>query len=120
MTGHCDLPTFYDYTEPVAKKLHRCCECSAPILKGEKHFHGRGKWECGVESFRQHLACMEACMIIRDDFGGECIGFGSLKEEFNELVCDNWYPQRDRYKGAWKRLRHLMAVILVRERKSKR
>lgn len=55
-------------------------------------------------------------MLIRDEFGGECIGFGSLKEEFSELKCDNWYPRRDRWKEPWKKLRHLMAVILVRER----
>ncbi len=118
MSSYCDiLPEFYTWTEPVARKSHVCCECDAPILHHEKYFHARGKWEDEVRSYRQHLACCEACMVIRDDFnGGECINFGSLKEDFDEMRNDNWYPERDRYKPAWKRLRSLMAKILWRER----
>lgn len=116
MLGCDDPPTFFSYTEPVAQKAHRCCECSAPIRKGEKHFCGRGKWQDSLETYRQHFLCMEACMLIRDEFGGDCIGFGMLKEEFDELRCDNWYQQRDRYKSAWQRLRKMMADIKRRER----
>jgi hypothetical protein len=113
----CELPKFYDYSEPIARKNHVCCECDAPILKGEKHFHGRGKWSYGVESYRQHLACMEACILIRDEFNDfECIGFGTLKEEFEELRGDRTYFQ-DRKPEPWKRLRSFMAQILIRERK---
>ena len=121
MMTECELPIFYGYTEPVAKKQHQCCECSAPILVGEKHFHCTGKWhgDKKPQSYRQHDTCREACEVIRDSFGGECIGVGSLKEEFNELVCDDWYPQNDRWNEPWKKLRHLMAVILVRERRHK-
>ena len=118
----CDLlPDFYNWSEPVARKSHRCCECRAPILKGEKHFQGTGKWDGKITTYRQHLVCCEAAMLIRDGFnGGDCIGFGDVKEAFNEMRCDNWYPERDRYKPAWKRLRHLMAVILWRERECAR
>lgn len=114
--SYCELPSFYTYSEPVAKKVHRCCECSAPILVGEKHFHGRGKWDGRVDSYRQHLACMEACMIIRHMNDGECIGFGELKEEFGEIRV-GWVPATDC--EHWERLRHLMAVILIRERKNR-
>jgi hypothetical protein len=115
----CDVPVFYRHSEPVAAKEHKCCECRAPILKGEKHFMCVGKWEGPPERFRQHLLCMEACMLIRDNFGGDCIAFGGLKEEFHEIRTDGWYPERDRYKPAWKRLRSLMAKILWKERKFK-
>ena len=109
----CELPRFYDWSEPVAKKKHRCCECNAPIVKGEKHFRATGKWQWGVETHRQHLVCLEACMLIRDELnGGECIGFGCLKEEFGEIR-----QEIDRDKEPMKKLRQLMAVILVRERK---
>ena len=113
----CDLPEWYEYTEPVAMKNHACCECSAPILKGEKHFHGRGKWPFGVASYRQHVACMEACMCIRDDFSdGECIGFGSLFEDFDEM---KWQYDRvkDRHNAPWVKLRRLIATIKLRERR---
>ncbi len=113
----CELPTFYSHSEPIARKRHLCCECSAPILPGEKHFRGAGKWDGDFHEHRQHLVCMEACITIRDDFyGGECIGFGCLKEEFDEILCDRWYTERDRYKPSWIKLRHLMAVIRWRER----
>jgi hypothetical protein len=116
-----DQPDFYKHREPVARREHRCCECSAPILVGERHFYASGMWHGKVDSFRQHLICMEACMLIRDEFaGGDCIGFGSLKEEFNEMREDNWHAERDRFKLAWRRLRGLMAKILWRERAAKR
>lgn len=117
--SECELPIFYEYAEPIAGKRHKCVECNAPIPKGEKHFHGWGKWDYGMASYRQHLVCMEACMMIRDDFNdGECIGFGELKEFFGEMKVGWLRNHKENEK--WKRLRHLMAVILVRERKAKR
>ena len=121
----CAVPQFYTHHEPIARKVHRCCECGAPILKGEKHFSWTGKWEGQISSGRQHLVCMEACMMIRDEFeGGECIPFGGLMDYYNEnrlelkpLYHPGWHVKvRDRVK----RLRHLLAVILVRERKARR
>ena len=121
MRMECELATFYDWSEPVAKKRHACCECNAPILKGEKHFKAWGVWSYGNATYRQHLACMEACMMLRDDFnGGECIGFGCLKEAFDELKCEEWDRETDRHKEKWQKLRHLMAAILVRERRFKK
>lgn len=55
-------------------------------------------------------------MMIRDDFnGGDCIGFGCLKDEFDDMRREVHYKNEE----AWKKLRHLMAVIFVRERKGK-
>ena len=71
----------------------------------------------GACTFRQHLVCMEACMLIRDKFNeGDCIGFGELKEYFDEMK-HGWFKGSD--SEEWQRLRHLMAVILVRERKQR-
>lgn len=117
---YCELPEFFVWSEPVARKPHQCCECNAPILSGEKHFSCRGSWNGKFACYRQHLVCMEACMMIRDNFGGDCIGFGTLKDEFNEIRADNWYPEKDRFKPAWQQLRHLMAVIFWRERSQRR
>ena len=119
--SYCDAdpPDFYTYSEPLARKAHRCCECRAPILRGEKHLHARGKWYDTIESFRQHLLCCEACELIRDRFFvGNCICFGGLKDEFADMRSDNWYQERDRYKEPWKQLRSLMARILWRERRA--
>ncbi len=109
----CELPAFYNWSEPVARKEHKCCECSAPILKGEKHFVATGKWDSGLESFRQHLLCAEACMFIRDNLNqGECICFGGLDEWHDEMRrhCDRTDPP-------WKEFRSKLAAIKRRERK---
>lgn len=119
----CDLPEFYDWNEPVAGKRHRCCECAAPILKGEKHFHAWGKWDGRMESYRQHMACCQACMLIRDKFSdGECIPFGWLMEYFREFTGGQYSRQseHDKNNPAWRSLRELMAKILWRQRSYRR
>jgi hypothetical protein len=117
MSYTCDVSCdFYGYTEPVARKQHHCCECSAPILKGEKHFAYRGKWEDNLETGRQHLLCMEACMLVRDHLEGECIRFGSLGEWFDEMRHEEFF--RTRRAEHWAKLRKMMAAIKRRERKA--
>jgi hypothetical protein len=109
----CDLfPSVYRWEEPVARKRHVCVECDAPIVRGEKHFKCFGVWEGDAQTHRQHLLCMEACMMIRDEFeDGECIGFGELMEWFGEMR-----REYDRDDERWQRLRSLMARIFWRER----
>ncbi len=117
MSSFCSVPEFYVCEERTARKKHVCCECSAPILVGENHVYARGSWEGDFAAHRQHLLCCEACELIRDAFGGECIGFGCLKEEFGEMR-----HIEDRIIGPatnWKRLRCLMARILWRERQDR-
>jgi hypothetical protein len=116
--SHCDMPVFYSHSEPVARKVHRCCECAAPIEVGEKHFYGRGKWDGEIDEYRQHLACMEACMLIRDRFeDGECIAFGELMDYYGEYRFDLRGDKRDEWTA---KFRGLMAKILWRERKYRR
>lgn len=117
----CDvLPDFYHWTEPVARKEHRCCECGAPINRGEKYFRAHGKWDGAISVYRQHLLCMEACMYVRDNFNGhECIPFGCLREYCHELFADQYHRPRDRHNDKWKTMRSMMARIIVRERHSR-
>lgn len=115
--SECVLPDFYNWSEPVALKRHLCCECCAPILKGEQHFRCTGKWEGHVGTHRQHYACLEACMMIRDNFnGGECIGFGELFDFWDSEMKS--YKAKHRTGEWWPKLRHLIAVIKWRERKA--
>ncbi len=119
MSGLCDVdpPAFYSWSEPVARKFYPCRECCAPILKGERHFACVGKWEGSVERIRQHLLCCQACELIRDELSnGECVCFGGLMEEFDELRGNGWHTGRERYRDAWHRLRALLARIKWRER----
>lgn len=113
---YCDVdePAFYSAVDRTARKQHKCCECDAPIERGEKYVVCTGKWENGVETFRQHAACCEACMFMRDKLfdGEECVPFGGMWEEYDEL-----YKAERR---AWQKdKRDLFAAILKRERKWK-
>jgi hypothetical protein len=115
---HCELPTFYSHSEPIAKVRHSCVECDAPIIPGERYFRCAGSWNREFQTHCQHLECMEASILIRDQLNdGECIAFGDLKEHYRTEL--DWQVGDDKTKEPWKRLRHLMAVILWRERKRK-
>lgn len=112
--SECSIPDFYTHSEPVARKRYRCVECSAPILKGEQHFKCTGKWDGDLSTHRQHLLCMEACMLIRDEIEHECIGFGELRDWVGEYHFD---LKAYKTKPSVKKLRSLLARIRLRERK---
>jgi hypothetical protein len=118
----CDLPRFYTWTEPIARKQYHCVECSTPILKGEKHFKYAGKWDVSLETGRQHLLCCQACMFIRDYYDdyddGDCVPFGGLWEEWSEMEWQ-YDRKKDRDKPFWKELRSMLAKIKNRERTGK-
>ena len=108
----CELPSFYITSELVARKSHRCCECSSLILPGEKYLLCSGRWDNQISRYRQHLICAEACMLIRDSFNDhECIPFGGLMEFWDEMRP---LPRGPRWAAddSTRKLRGLMAQIL--------
>lgn len=123
MSQTCDLeePEFYNWSEPKARKLHRCSECRSPIDKGETYFVASGKFDGYFFTERQHLLCCEACMVIRDSklfWGGECIAFGSLMDHAFEFRHDIRADAKEGKEDAIK-LRSLLAKIKWRQRKAK-
>ena len=111
MSWSCDWdgPKVYDESEVVARKEHRCVECSAPILRGEKHLVYRGMWEDYWGGGRQHLLCRDVCVWIRDVIqDGECIAFGELQEWMSEFSNETGHGTE--------RLRGMFAMIRNRER----
>lgn len=107
MSYDCEIPEFYSESFPIARKQHRCIECHAPIVVGEKHLSYRMKYDGMFESGRQHMVCRELCMLIRHN--SECIPFGGLKEEWSN--GDYMYD-----KVGFVAERRLMAKIVRRER----
>jgi hypothetical protein len=107
----CDIdpPEFYAEAFPTAAKQHWCCECNAPIERGEKHLYARGKNEGQFWDVRQHIACREICMAIKHE--DDCICFGELKE---------WWDASGRDLPRHHRLRSLMAIVIRRERSSRK
>lgn len=79
----CEIPEFSSIREPVARAPRKCCECLAPIDKGEKYVYVVMKFDGELETFSQHTLCADACRAIRDN-DGECIPFGDLKEWLSE------------------------------------
>ena len=114
MSDDCEIPEFYSYKEPVARKQHKCCECRSPIEKGEKHFFVSMKYEGDISTERQHLVCMSACMAARD-YQDECVYYGGLKEWYSS---DPWLMRSEKH-GDLKEFRGLYAQILRRERAAK-
>jgi hypothetical protein len=113
----CEIPQFYATSEPIARKVHRCCECVAPIEIGERHFLGRGKWDDKFNAYRQHTLCEKACEFVRDNFNGdECIGFGTLFEWLHEEVYE---LRRFKESEKGRQLRTMVAKIIKRERGAK-
>lgn len=112
MYDDCEIPDFYSHSDPVARKAHKCCECGVAIDKGEKHFFVTGKWGGGIQRYRQHILCMNACVYARDYLNGyECIAFGQLFEWCGEVDY-----LRDTKKSAQsKEFRGMMANILRRQ-----
>lgn len=108
----CELPQFWNVTEPVARKQYSCCECSAPILAGEKYVRCSGKWDFDPpKSFKQHLLCANACRWVRDNILEECLSMGGLQEWWGE---DGYYG--DKKRPEFIGIRKMLAGIYRRER----
>lgn len=88
MSGDCEIAQYYKCTDRVARKEHECCECSAPILIGEKYLQVNACWENRPDVYRQHLLCQKACEFVRDSGinEDECIYYGGLMEWYHEWV----------------------------------
>lgn len=110
--SYCDVyPEMYSTVERTCRKPRECCECNAPIAKGERYLLCTGKWDGKFGSHAQHLLCAEACMYIRDKYqDGECIAFGEL----HTWCIENGI--RHDTKGS--PLRQMLAKIKRRERES--
>lgn len=111
---HCDdAAEVYKISEPVARKQHYCCECNAPILKGEQHLLVSALFDGAWQRHRQHNLCARTCEHIRDSIERDCICFGSLKEWYGEYKRD---LRADKRKPAIAKVRSMLAQIFVRER----
>lgn len=109
----CDIPVFYGFTEPVARKDHKCCECRATIFPGEKYVRCNIKMSGeSPETFTQHTICAEACEYYRDKIGEECLHFGGLLEWWGE--DGHFNSKKD---PVYKEARRLIARVLWRKRR---
>lgn len=128
MSWSCDYGEGYRAyfeEEVVAKKEHRCVECEAPILVGERYLRYRGRADDSWDTGAQHLLCRDACVWIRDALEGECISFGSLAEWWSEHkspadLWDAWGRSDAKSQAAidsnWRIGARMFAMVRRRER----
>lgn len=114
----CELPQYYFCKERVARKEHKCCECSAPINVGEKHLVVSACWEGRPDRYRQHILCEKACEYVRDKGlnDDECIYYGGLQEWYHDWIKSAWWEgEKEDHSAMWR----FMLAIRRRERKSR-
>ena len=88
----CESPEFYQEKQCVARLTHQCEECRLTIVPGERYVRITGKWDGMVQSFAEHIHCLDwlrGIAAYHDRGGGSrhrrCISFGGLVEELEEI-----------------------------------
>lgn len=90
----CEVPDFYNETQPIARKAHRCCECRGVIRIGEKYARCVGGYDGSVFSEAQHVACRDFAAEVNKKYSGSdgCfIAFGEVNNEIANTSdwCDD-------------------------------
>lgn len=68
----CDYPEFYRFSEPVARKNHRCDDCGRRVEIGQKHLAWSGKSDGDVFTARSCKQCdVLRGMLEKEGFGGD-------------------------------------------------
>lgn len=78
---HCDDAEpyqFFDTTNPVARKLHKCSECRRAIARGERYVCHTGKWDGEIGVFRLCAHCDAASQAVINMGVCDCVCLGNL------------------------------------------
>ncbi|SRR5216684_6154801 len=116
--SECELPQYYVCKDVSARKTHKCCECNAPIDKGEKHLLVSACWEGKPGRYRQHQLCEKACEYVRDRGlnDDECVAFGELQDWYGNWIHDGFDDGQPEDRSVMWRF---MLGITRRERKAR-
>lgn len=95
MNCDCEPARFYSQKIRLSRTFHKCCECSLPIVPGEKYEYV----SVMVDSISTHKTCLK-CAAVRDWLDTQtecCVEFGGLMNEAIESgIVDrfdknNWF-----------------------------
>lgn len=111
----CEIPQYYFCKDVTARKEHKCCECDARILIGEKHLRVNACWDSRPETYRQHHLCQQACELVRDSGinDDECVYYGGLWEYWAET-------RNELYSGKKLEARQLLWRLMLRIKRRER
>ncbi len=117
--SECEIAQYYICKDRIARKVHECCECAAPILAGELYLQVNACWEGRPSIERQHKLCQAACEFVRDNSlnDDECIYFGGLNEWYHDWIKGGYNNEEDI--SIRRKLWGMMLRIERRERKTR-
>ena len=73
---------FFEESNPIARKQHKCVECREMIQPGERYERVKGRWE---GEYSSHATCIP-CQRIRDTYCPRGYCFGMLAEQIEECL----------------------------------
>jgi hypothetical protein len=87
MSGCCSIdveefPDFHVAEIRTARKSHKCCECKAEILPGQKYEHVSAKWDGKVSTVKTCILCTK----IRDEYCSHGFEYGGLRATLLECL----------------------------------
>jgi len=91
---YCDYngPEFYNKTNPVARKSHRCSECGSVINVDEEYERVTGMWDGYIDTFKTCSDCVEVRNAL-SEMECFCWSHGSLSEDvYNQMHEASFTP----------------------------
>lgn len=81
-----DPAEFYSASIRTARKSHKCEECGAPILPGDKYEAVVGKWDGNLDTFKTCEPCVDIRTWTKNNVPCLCWAHGNTIEDCKEAV----------------------------------
>lgn len=90
MSCYCDYdpPALWSREMRRAAKVHRCEECRAHILEGDRYEYVSGMWDGYFCRFRTCALCVDLRQWVTNNLPCFCWAHGNLHEDAHEAVQD--------------------------------
>jgi hypothetical protein len=86
MACDCEAPSVGEFSTPVARAPHRCCECRRTIQIGESYERYRGCWDGTWTTWITCFMCGHVRDWIEVNTDEDCIAFGTLVQSVEEAI----------------------------------
>lgn len=81
-----EAPTVYSVSHPRAKKEHRCDECGAEIMPGDRYEYVFGVWEGDASTWRTCMPCRDLRQWVENNVPCFCWCHGNMIEDAKETI----------------------------------
>jgi hypothetical protein len=95
-----DPPEFFESKLVKARREHHCCECGEAIAIGSTYLRNVGKWDYGIDTYRQCARCARIVELHQRRHPNCNLVFGGLFEELRQNQRDAMYVADRRRKLA--------------------